>query len=68
MLLTLHLFLYVFMEVSTICVVLEKIFIFDYIRFTVSALVDLNGRFFGGREVCASFYNVQDFQNNSLTK
>ena len=33
-----------------------------------SALVDLNGRFFGGREVCASFYNVEDFQNNSLCK
>jgi len=34
----------------------------------IKALVDLNGRFFGGREVCASFYNVQDFQNNSLSK
>lgn len=33
-----------------------------------SALVDLNGRFFGGREVCASFYNVEDFQNDYLIK
>ena len=30
------------------------------------ALVDLNGRFFGGREVDADFYNVQDFHNDLL--
>ena len=34
----------------------------------LSALVDLNGRFFGGREVCASFYNVEDFHSNCLGK
>ena len=34
----------------------------------VSALVDLNGRFFGGREVCASFYKIEDFHNNVLDK
>merc|ERR1739841_454575 len=33
----------------------------------IKALVDLNGRFFGGREVCASFYNVQDFQKKTLS-
>jgi len=32
----------------------------------IKALVDLNGRFFGGREVCASFYKVEDFHNNVL--
>jgi len=32
----------------------------------IKALVDLNGRFFGGREVDADFYNVQDFHNNLL--
>ena len=34
--------------------------------FFVSALVDLNGRFFGGREVEANFYNVEDFHNDRL--
>ena len=32
----------------------------------VLALVDLNGRFFGGREVQASFYKVEDFHNDRL--
>ena len=39
-----------------------------YYEHAFSALVDLNGRFFGGREVCASFYNVEDFQSNCLSK
>ena len=31
-----------------------------------SAVVDLNGRFFGGREVRASFYDVERFKNYNL--
>jgi len=36
--------------------------------FSFSAVVDLNGRFFGGREVRASFYDVFKFQNLNLTE
>ena len=32
-----------------------------------SAVVDLNGRFFGGREVRATFYDVFKFHNFNLT-
>ena len=32
-----------------------------------TAVVDLNGRFFGGREVAASFYNFDKFNNLQLT-
>jgi hypothetical protein len=32
-----------------------------------AALVDLNGRFFGGREVQAMFYDVEKFKNLILT-
>ena len=46
----------------------QDIDFFILIWFCFSALVDLNGRFFGGREVCASFYNVEDFQNDYLIK
>ena len=32
------------------------------------AVVDLNGRFFGGREVQASFYDVEKFKNLNLAE
>jgi hypothetical protein len=33
---------------------------------TISAVVDLNGRFFGGREVQARFYDVFKFSKYQL--
>jgi len=39
---------------------------FKRVESAIKALVDLNGRFFGGREVQASFYNVEDFHNDRL--
>ena len=33
---------------------------------SLSALVDLNGRFFGGREVQASFYNLEEFHTDKF--
>ncbi|KAL6198480.1 hypothetical protein ACLB2K_028269 [Fragaria x ananassa] len=33
---------------------------------TTKALVDLDGRYFGGRVVCASFYDEERFGNNEL--
>lgn len=39
---------------------------FKRVESAIKALVDLNGRFFGGREVQASFYNVEDFHNEKL--
>ena len=36
--------------------------------FFFSAVVDLNGRFFGGREVQASFYDVEKFKNLNLAE
>ena len=35
--------------------------------FFLIAVVDLNGRFFGGREVAASFYDFDKFNNLQLT-
>lgn len=35
--------------------------------FFVLALIDLNGRFFGGREVQASFYDVDKFSKYQLS-
>ena len=34
----------------------------------IKALVDLNGRFFGGREVCATFYSVENFHKDILDR
>ena len=45
---------------------MEKFSKRNYFHFFFLALVDLNGRFFGGREVDADCYNVQDFHNNLL--
>lgn len=39
---------------------------FKRVESAIKALVDLNGRFFGGREVQASFYNVEDFHHDKL--
>eukprot|EP00092_Neocalanus_flemingeri_P048269 GFUD01055008.1.p1 GENE.GFUD01055008.1~~GFUD01055008.1.p1 ORF type:complete len:486 (+),score=203.61 GFUD01055008.1:146-1603(+) len=39
---------------------------FKRVESAIKALVDLNGRFFGGREVQASFYRVEDFHNDQL--
>jgi len=39
---------------------------FRRVESAIKALVDLNGRFFGGREVQASFYKVEDFHNDRL--
>ena len=39
---------------------------FKRIESAIKALVDLNGRFFGGREVQASFYDVEKFTNGVL--
>ena len=41
-------------------------FIYYYSFFL--AVVDLNGRFFGGREVQASFYDVEKFKNLNLAE
>lgn len=34
--------------------------------FAISAVVDLNGRFFGGRQVKAGFYSFEKFENLQL--
>lgn len=45
-----------------------RIFVeFKRIESAIKAVVDLNGRFFGGRQVRAGFYNVDRFQNLQLT-
>jgi len=36
------------------------------IRFDLQALVDLGGRFFGGRQVRATFYDEDKFASNEL--
>jgi len=44
-----------------------RIFIeFKRVESAIKALVDLNGRFFGGREVQATFYNLDKFLNSHL--
>lgn len=46
-----------------------RIFIeFKRVESAIKAVVDLNGRFFGGREVRASFYNVEKFKNLNLNE
>jgi len=39
---------------------------FKRVESAIKAVVDLNGRFFGGREVRASFYDVEKFKNLKL--
>lgn len=39
---------------------------FKRVESAIKALVDLNGRFFGGREVQARFYNVERYQSGQL--
>jgi len=39
---------------------------FKRVESAIKALVDLNGRFFGGREVQACFYNVERFHEGEL--
>lgn len=36
------------------------------IESAIKAVVDLNGRFFGGRQVRAEFYNCEKFENLML--
>ncbi|XP_050431827.1 splicing factor 45 [Adelges cooleyi] len=44
-----------------------RIFVeFKRIESAIKAVVDLNGRFFGGRQVRAGFYNVEKFNNYQL--
>lgn len=44
-----------------------RIFVeFKRIESAIKAVVDLNGRFFGGRQVKAGFYPIEKFQKNKL--
>lgn len=44
-----------------------RIFVeFKRIESAIKAVVDLNGRFFGGRQVRAGFYNQERFENMDL--
>lgn len=44
-----------------------RIFVeFRRIESAIKAVVDLNGRFFGGRQVRAGFYSVEKFENSQL--
>lgn len=44
-----------------------RIFVeFRRIESAIKAVVDLNGRFFGGRQVKASFYDTEKFDNLQL--
>lgn len=44
-----------------------RIFVeFRRIESAIKAVVDLNGRFFGGRQVRASFYDTERFDNLQL--
>lgn len=46
-----------------------RIFVeFKRVESAIKAVVDLNGRFFGGREVRASFYDVEKFRNLNLSE
>lgn len=46
-----------------------RIFVeFKRIESAVKAVVDLNGRFFGGRQVRAGFYSVEKFHNLQLVE
>lgn len=45
-----------------------RIFVeFKRIESAIKAVVDLNGRFFGGRQVKAGFYPFEKFQHSLLT-
>ena len=39
---------------------------FERLESAVKALIDLNGRFFGGRTVKANFYDIDHFKNYKL--
>lgn len=44
-----------------------RIFVeFKRIESAIKAVVDLNGRFFGGRQVRAGFYNLEKFHSFQL--
>lgn len=46
-----------------------RIFVeFRRIESAIKAVVDLNGRFFGGRQVKAGFYSVEKFNTLQLTE
>lgn len=46
-----------------------RIFVeFKRIESAIKAVVDLNGRFFGGRQVKAGFYDIEKFKNLVLTE
>jgi len=45
-----------------------RIFVkFKRVEFAAKALLDLNGRFFGGRQVKACFYDYEKYTNLELT-
>lgn len=46
-----------------------RIFVeFKRIESAIKAVVDLNGRFFGGRQVKAGFYDIEKFGSLQLTE
>lgn len=46
-----------------------RIFVeFKRIESAIKAVVDLNGRFFGGRQVRAGFYDIEKFAGLQLTE
>lgn len=46
-----------------------RIFVeFKRIESAIKAVVDLNGRFFGGRQVKAGFFDIEKFANLQLTE
>lgn len=41
---------------------------FTNVAQAIKAVVDLNGRFFGGRNIRPSFYSLEDFNNKNFDK
>lgn len=41
---------------------------FTNVAQAIKAVIDLNGRFFGGRAILASFYPLDNFTNRKLDK
>lgn len=61
----------IFLEFKRVESAIKGMFLFSVVSLlnlfkNILALVDLNGRFFGGREVQASFFKVEDFHNDRL--
>lgn len=51
---------------NNIIILMKIIFHNIYYIIIISAVVDLNGRFFGGRQVRAGFYSCESFANLKL--